>query len=68
MSKPWQNSEGYSDPTAFEALQPIIKEESELEKKVNFLIKVLKFIIRESGFELISRIEVRDTKTGRVFK
>lgn len=68
MSKPWQNSEGYSDPTAFEALQTIIKEESELEKKVNFVIKVLKFIIRESGFELIGRIEIRDTKTGRVFK
>lgn len=68
MSKPWQNSEGYSDPTAFEALQKVIKEESELEKKVNFVIKILKFIIHESGFELISRIEIRDTKTGRVFK
>lgn len=68
MSKPWQNSEGYSDPTAFEALQKVIKEESELDKKVNFVIKILKFIIYESGFELISRIEIRDTKTGRVFK
>lgn len=68
MNKPWENAEGYSDPTAYEALQIIIKEESELEKKVNFLIKVLKFIICESGFEPMNRIEIRDVKSGRVFK
>ena len=68
MNKPWKNAEGYSDPTAYEALQIIIKEESELEKKVNFLIKVLKFIICESGFEPVNRIEIRDVKSGRVFK
>lgn len=68
MNKPWENAEGYSDPTAYKALQPIIKEESELEKKVNFLIKVLKFIIREAGFEPMNRIEIRDVKSGRVFK
>ena len=32
------------------------------------LIKVLKYIISKSGFELVSRIEIKDKKTGRVFK
>jgi hypothetical protein len=68
MNKPWENAEGYSDPTAYKVLQPIIKEESELEKKVNFLIKVLKFIINESGYELLNRIEIKDKKSGRVFR
>ena len=36
--------------------------------KVNTLIKVLKFIIAESGFELVARIELRDRKTGRFFR
>ena len=36
--------------------------------KVNFLIKVLKFIIAESGFELLARIELKDKKTGRCFR
>ncbi len=36
--------------------------------KVNFLIKVLKFIIAESGFELLARIEIKDKKTGRCFR
>mgnify|MGYP001235180572 CR=1 FL=1 len=68
MSKPYQNAEGYADPTAFEALKPIIKEENELERKVNFLIKVLKFIVSESGFELLNRIEIKDKKSGKVFR
>ena len=39
-----------------------------LDAKVNTLIKVLKFIISESGFELGARIELRDKKTGRRFR
>lgn len=62
------NSEGYYAPTAYYGLRPIIKEESALEREVNALIKVLKYIISKSGFELVSRIELRDKKTGRVFK
>ena len=56
--KPWENGEGYPDPTAYNALRG----------KVNFLIKVLKFIIAESGFELLARIEIKDKKTGRCFR
>lgn len=66
--KPWENAEGYADPTAYSALKPIIQADAALEGKVNFLIKVLKFIIAESGFELLARIELRDKKTGRCFK
>ena len=65
---PLYNASGCADPTAYEALKPIIKEETQLENKVSFLVKTLKFIIRESGFELVSRIELKDRKTGRMFK
>ncbi len=65
---PHFNASGCPDPTAYEALKPIIKEDAELESKVNFLIKVLKFIINETGFELLNRIEIKDKKTGRCFK
>lgn len=41
--KPWENGEGYPDPTAYNALRPIMQEDAALEGKVNFLIKVLKF-------------------------
>lgn len=65
---PFYNQSGYPDPTAYKALKPIIDADNTLENKVNFLIKVLKFIIRESGFELQNRIEIRDSKTGRTFR
>ena len=65
---PRRNSEGYFDPTAYEGLKSIIQEENALDREVNTLIKVLKFIISRSGFELISRIELRDVKTGREYR
>lgn len=67
MAKPWKNAEGYSDPTAYDALKSVIREEDEQQKRVNTLIFVLKYIIRLAGFELLSRIEIRD-KDGRKFK
>lgn len=66
--KPHQNAEGYADPTAYHAIKRVTQEETELDAKVNLLIKVLKFIIAESGFELLARIELRDRKTGRCFR
>lgn len=65
---PRRNSEGYADPTAYKGLKSIIQEENALDREVNTLIKVLKFIISRSGFELINRIELRDVKTGREYK
>ena len=65
---PYTNSEGYPDPTAYEGLRPIIEEENALERKVAQLIKILKYIISSAGFELVNRIEIKDKKTGRVFK
>lgn len=65
---PKRNSEGYYDPTAYAGLRPVIQEENALERDVNMLIKVLKYIIGKSGFELVNRIEIKDKKTGRVFK
>ena len=62
------NQEGYADPTAYEALKPIISADTALENKVAFLIKVLKFIATEAGFDIVARIELRDKATGRLFK
>lgn len=68
QKKPRCNNEGYADPTAYEALQPIIEADTALENKVNFLIKVLKFISSEAGFDILNRIELQDKHSGRVFK
>lgn len=67
-NKPWKNAEGYPDPTAYEGLKPIIREEDEQQKRVNTLIFVLKYIIRLAGFELLNRIEIRERKSGREYR
>lgn len=66
-ANPKCNAEGYNDPTAFYT-HKIVREESETERRANELIKVLKFIIRSTGFELIERVKIRDVKTGKEFR
>jgi hypothetical protein len=66
--KPWQNHEGYADPTAFNALKNICKEESDQQKRVSDLVSVLKYVIDAAGFDLMNRIELRDRSTGKIYK
>ena len=62
--KPGHNSEGYADPTAAAALEPMEEEE----KRVNDLIKALKIVIRLAGFELVDRIAVRSKESRRTYR
>lgn len=68
MPKPWQNNEGYDDPTACHGTKNIIREEDEQQKRLNTLIFVLKYIIRLAGFELLNRIELKDRRSGREYR
>lgn len=63
-----KNCEGYNDPTAYAALYKIQQEEMEQGRRVSELIRVLKYIIDKSGFELTARIELREKKTGKEFR
>lgn len=64
MGKPWENNSGCKDPTAYAATKPI----SEEEQRVSDLVKVLKYIIRLAGFELLNRMEFRDRRSGRMYR
>lgn len=63
-----KNQDGYKDPTAFQAIKQVIKEEETEEKQLATLVFILKYIINLAGFEPISRIELRSKKSGRVYK
>ncbi|MDL2301314.1 hypothetical protein LJC58_03060 [Lachnospiraceae bacterium OttesenSCG-928-D06] len=63
-----KNQEGYSDPTASMAVGAVYKEEHEADKRAYDLVKVLKFIIRTSGFELAERIQLKDKESGKVYR
>nr|WP_308742083.1 hypothetical protein [uncultured Anaerocolumna sp.] len=65
---PFLNESGYADPTAYNALKPVIMEEAELDKKVHNVVNVLKFIVDWAGFEFIGRIQIKHKKTGKEFR
>lgn len=63
-----RNASGLPDPTAHDALLPIAQAEEELETRTTKLIKVLKGIIDLAGYDLVARIELRDRKSGKIFR
>lgn len=65
------NGSGCKDPTAYEAIKTITKEEQEQEKQdrqAAELIRVLKRFIRGSGYEVISRIAIKNNSTGKEYR
>lgn len=65
---PQRNAEGYSDPTAYGALQPMQAEKNEEEERLKRMVKTVKAVVEFAGFDLIERIQVRDRKSGRIYK
>lgn len=63
-----RNTEGYADPTATIAVGRVATSGEAADKRAYDLIKVLKYIIKGAGFELTERVQVKDTKTGRVYR
>lgn len=63
-----KNAEGYSDPTAYTAMDKILREEKERERRVSTVIGLIKSIVDLAGFDLLTRIELRDRKSGREYR
>ena len=53
-NNPYFNNSGYPDPTAYEAIRAVSREQNmSLDGKVTMLYRVLHFIISEAGFEVV---------------
>ena len=61
--KPWQNKSGCNDPTAYAATKP-----TKDEIRVEMLCNAIRDIAELAGFEIMNRMEIRDRKTGKVYK
>jgi len=59
-----KNAEGYSDPTAYEAIKNIDKEYERFHK----LLHTIFYICNVAGFEIEGRIVLIDKKTGRIWR
>lgn len=59
-----RNAHGYSDPTAYQALKHIEKEEERFHK----MLRVLFDIMEISGFRMDGRATFVDKRTGRIWR
>ena len=64
MAKPWENSSGLPDPTAYAATKPITDEE----RRVSELANTLRQMAKLAGYEITNRMEFQDKKTGRRYR
>lgn len=77
MSSANKNHEGYQDPTASQAIACATEKtiadiwpSTNTPEAIRFkaFIKAVKCILDAGGYELVSRIEVKDIKTGKVWR
>jgi hypothetical protein len=59
-----KNAEGYSDPTAYEAIKNIDKEEERFHKLLHTIFEICEL----SGFRIEGRIILIDEVTGKVYR
>lgn len=65
---PMKNPDGYCDPTAYAAMNSVQRSQDEADLRVQTFIKALKTMIDQSGYDLLERIELRDRRTGRIYR
>lgn len=61
---PRTNHEGYSDPTAYEAIKNTEADDERFHKLLNTIFTICEL----SGFRLEERIILKDTQTGKVWR
>ena len=64
VPKPWENTSGCKDPTAYAATKPIEEEE----QRISDLVKAIRTFARLAGFDFLNRIEFRDRRSGRTYR
>ena len=63
-----KNAEGYTDPTAHDAISKVVREENERQRRVSIVIGILKNAADLAGFDLVNRVVLKDRKTGREYR
>lgn len=59
-----RNAEGYSDPTAYEALKNMEQEEERFHKLLDIIFALCELL----DFHIEERIVIKDKRTGRIWR
>ena len=63
-----KNSEGYSDPTAYNGMKNAMSKEIAAKKLCDNLIGTIKLLAHLAGFEIVGRIQLKHKETGMIFR
>ena len=61
---PKKNVEGYSDPTAYEAIKNIESDEARFQKLLTAIFSICDL----AGFHIEERVVIKDLKSGKVYR
>ena len=64
---PRRNASGYMDLTAYEAIRNADRE-ADAEKRYKKLLHTIFYLCDLAGFHIESRLEIRDKKTGKIWR
>lgn len=64
---PRRNGSGYMDLTAYEAIEKVDRE-ADAEIRFKKLLSTIFYICDLAGFHIEGRLEIRDKKTGKVWR
>lgn len=62
------NAEGYHDPTAFDAVRNVKKEEDSVNKRIREMMQHFDYVAGINGFRIENRIVFRDLSTGKEYR
>lgn len=68
QKNPKLNASGYPDPTAYNALKSVGKEEIARERLVQEYIHIVKALAHGLGLEVKDRIVLHDKETGKEYR
>lgn len=64
---PRRNASHYMDLTAYEAIEKVDRE-ADAERRYKKLLSTIFYICDLAGFHIENRLEIRDKKTGKVWR
>ena len=64
---PRRNASGYIDMTAYEAIKRA-DSDADAEKRFRALLQTIFYICELAGFRIENRIELKDKKTGKIWR
>ena len=65
-NNPKKNAEGYSDMTPHNAVKNVERQNEHM--RVSKLVRTIFYICNLAGFEVVNRIELKDRKTGKIWR